>query len=95
MYVFDTVRGLTNSYQTTWTYCGRNRRGTFQELTVFNEIAEAVGCRRPLRLVRSIRNYPAVDSILYGPNDPNALVTFIQITMNEDHAITVSGLELI
>ena len=38
------------------------------------------------------RDFLAVDSILYDPNDPNAVPTCIQITMNTNHPIAVSGL---
>jgi len=55
----------------------------------------AVRKRKPLHLIPFVRDFPAVDSILYDPDDPDAVVTCIQITMNKDHAIVVSGLQQI
>jgi hypothetical protein len=100
------IRGLTDSILTKWTgWTGFNRtkwtcRGairhiTFDESTIFNELTEAVRNRMPVRLVPSARNFVAVDSILYDPDDPNAVLTCIQITMNMKHPIAVSGLKLI
>ena len=88
LYTFP-IRRLTdsNSNEMTWTYRGPTKRGTF-----FKEITKAVQDRKSLHLVPSARNFPAVDSILY---DPNAVLTCIQITMNKDHAMVVSGLQLI
>ena len=40
-------------------------------------------------------SFPSVDSILYDPNDPKAVLTCIQITRNMEHIIAVSGLRLI
>ncbi|KAF8505817.1 hypothetical protein F5888DRAFT_1604032, partial [Russula emetica] len=88
------IRGLTDSNQT-WTYRGRIRHITFQESTVFNEISKAVRKRKPLHLIPFVRNFPAVDLILYDPDDPDAVVTCFQITMNKDHASIVSGLQRI
>lgn len=79
----------------TWTYRGPIRHITFQESTDFHEIIEGVRYRTPLHLVSLVRNFPAVGSILYDPNDPNAFLTCIQITMNNEHPIAVSGLQLI
>ena len=88
------IRGLTDSDQT-WTYRGSIRRITFQESTVFTEISEAVQNLKPRHLVPIVRNFPAMDSILYNPDDPDAVVTCIRITMNMDHAIVVKGLQLL
>ncbi|KAI0277011.1 hypothetical protein BGY98DRAFT_982636 [Russula aff. rugulosa BPL654] len=95
---FD-IRGLTDSNLTKWTCHGAIRRITFDESTIFNELTEAVRNRTPVHLVPSARNFAAVDSILYDPDDPNAVLTCIQITMNMKqnmkHPIAVSGLKLI
>jgi len=88
------IRGLTDSDQT-WNYRGSIRHITFQESTVFREISEAVQDLKPRHLVPVARNFPAMDSILYDPDDPDAAITCIQITMNMDHAIVVKGLELL
>ena len=89
------IRGLTDSNLTKWTCHGAIRRITFDESTVFNELTEAVRNRKPVHLVPSARNFAAVDSILYDPDDPDAVLTCIQITMNVNHPIAVSGLQLI
>ena len=87
------IRGLADSEQAhTWNYRGSIQRITFQETTVFKEISEAVHHLKPRHLVPFERNLPAMDSILYDPDDPDAVITCIQITMNKDHAIAVSGL---
>ena len=88
------IRGLTDSDQT-WTYRGSIRHITFQESTVFKEISEAVQDRELRHLVSFVCNFPAMDSILYNPDDPDAVVTCIQVTMNMDHAIVVRGLQLL
>ena len=88
------IRGLTDSDQT-WTYRGSIRHITFQESTVFKEIRGAVQDRKPRHLVSFVRDFPAMDSILYNPDDPDAVVTCIQVTMNMDHAIVVRGLQLL
>ena len=88
------IRGLIDSNQMTWT-CRPIRRVTFEESTVFDEITKAVQKREPVHLAPLARNFPAVDSILYDPDDQNAALTCIQITMNMDHPIVVPGLQLI
>jgi|SRR5712671_885418 len=49
--------------------------------------------QKPLHLIPLAPNFPAVDSILYDPNDKSAVLTCIQITINNDHPIVVSGLK--
>ena len=88
------IRGLAKSDQLTWA-CRPIRRITFEESTVFNEIAEAVQRREPVHLVPLVRNFPAVDSIVFDPDDQKAVLTCIHITMNMDHPIVVPGLQLI
>ena len=85
------IRGLTDSNQMTWTHSGPVRHITFQESTIFSEITKAFRNREPLHLIPLVHDFPAVDSILYDPNDPNAVLTCIQITRNEEHPIDVSG----
>jgi len=61
---------------------------------IIEQIINAVQNKEPLHLVPSVPNVAAFDSILYDPNDPNAVLTCIQVTMNEkDHAIPVSDLQ--
>ncbi|KAF8498734.1 hypothetical protein F5888DRAFT_201198 [Russula emetica] len=86
------IRGLTNSDQMTWTYRGPIPRFTFQELTVTDKIKNAVENDGPLHLIPSALNFPAVDSIVYYPNE---VLTCIQITINSKHPIVVSGLRRI
>jgi hypothetical protein len=89
------IRRLTDTKQKTWTYRGPIERFNFQESTFLDGITEAVQHRRPVHLVPLVRNFPAVDSILYDPDDPDAVLTCIQITINKDHPIAVLGLQLI
>jgi hypothetical protein len=86
------IRGLTDSNQTMWNYRGRIPNTTFQDSAFFSEITKAVQNQEPLHLVPLSRNFPAVDSILYDPNDRKAVFTCIQITTSKDHPIAVSGL---
>ncbi len=88
------IRGLTpRSDQTTWIYRGRIDHTIFRKSTVIDAIMKAVENKQPLHLVPSVPNFPAVNSILYDPNDPDAVLTCIQITINVDHDIVVSGLQ--
>src|SRR5712672_2390843 len=75
------IGGLTDSNQMTWTLCGPIRRINFQTSRALGAITKAVQNREPLHLVPLARNFPAVDSILYDPNDPNAVLTCMQITI--------------
>jgi hypothetical protein len=83
---------LTDSNQTTWTY-REPECITFLEATVIKEIKNAVEKNEPLQLVPSTHNFPAVDSIVYDPNEDG--LTCIQITINSEHPIAVSGLKRI
>jgi len=85
------IRGLApRSDQTTWIYRGRIDHTTFRKSTVIDPIRKAVDNKQPLHLVPSAPNFPAVDSILYDPND---VLTCIQIMITVDHDIVVSGLQ--
>ena len=84
-----TIRGLTDLDEMTWTYRKTKRSDDF------NKITEAVEGRKPLHVVPIAHNFPAVDSIIYDPDDPDAVLTGVQITMNKEHPIAVSGLQLI
>ena len=86
------IRGLTSSEQTTWTYRGPFRRFDFlQDLDFIDEMTKAVQIKERLHLVPSALNFPAVDSILYEPDE---VLTCIQI-IHREHRILVSGLQLI
>ncbi len=85
------IRGLIRSNRTTWIYRGPIRRITFRESTIIDSIKDTVRNRQPLHLVPFVPNFPAVDSILYDPNDPDAVLTCIQNTINVDHDIVVLG----
>jgi hypothetical protein len=83
------IRGLTDSNEVIWTYRGHIPLFTFyQDQTAANEIDKAVATGTSLHLVPSISNFPAVDSIVLDPDG----LTCIQITINHDHPIDVSGL---
>ncbi len=65
------IRGLApRSDQTTWIYRGRIDHTIFRKSTVIDAITKAVENKQPLHLVPSVPNFPAVNSILYDPNDP-------------------------
>ncbi len=90
------IRRLTDSTQMKWTLHGPIHRIPLQESTVSYGIAEAVQNRKPLHLVPLASNFTAIDSILYDPMDPNAVLTCIQVTMDKkDHPIAVSDLQRI
>jgi hypothetical protein len=76
-----------------WTCRGPNKPFIFRESTVVDKITEAVNSQKLLHLVPLARNFVAVDSIIYDPNDPKACFTCIQVTRNPDHDITVSDLQ--
>jgi hypothetical protein len=80
------IRGLTDP--PAWTYRGRIPRFTFQEATVFKAIEGAVEANKPLHLVPSAANFPALDSIVYLPTEGP---TCIQTTMKSKHPIAVSS----
>jgi hypothetical protein len=88
------IRGLTDSNKV---WSGHEARPfTFEDLTFFNELTKAVMKKEPLHLVPSARNFAAVDSILYNPNDLDAVFTCIQVTVNrKQHAVSVEGLRKI
>jgi hypothetical protein len=83
-----TIRRLSDSGQIPWTYHGPIPRFVFEETTVISKIASAVAANESVHLVPSATNFPAVDSIIYYPND---VLTCIQTTINDDHPIAVSG----
>ncbi len=87
------IRELIRSDQMARIYRGPIKRITFWESTVIDPIKEAVWNRQPLHLVPFVPNFLAVDSVLYDLNDPDAVITCIQITINVDHDIVVSGLQ--
>ena len=88
------IRELIRSDQMARIYRGPIKRITFWESTVIDPIKEAVWNRQPLHLVPFVPNFLAVDSVLYDLNDPDAVITCIQITINVDHDIVVSGLRI-
>jgi hypothetical protein len=89
------IRRLTNSNEMTWTYPRGIVRFRFEKLTITDDMESAVENKTPMHLVPEASNFPAVDSIVYNPNDPDAVVTCIKITMNKDHTILVKGLRSI
>ncbi len=87
------ILGLTNPKEKkTWTFRGRIRYFT-EDSTAVDEVTNAVATKEPLHLVPLISSFPAVDSIVY---DPNEVFTCIQTTVNKgEHPISVSGLQRI
>ena len=89
------MRGLSESIRRkmTWTFRGRIPRFNFRQKEDFIiAITDAIQNKYPLHLVPSIRNFEAVDSIVY---DPNEVLTCTQITVSSKHPISVSGLQRI
>ncbi|KAI0003231.1 hypothetical protein BJV74DRAFT_881693 [Russula compacta] len=64
-----------------------------EESNVISKITEAVEKKEPLHLVPLAPNFPAVDSIIYDPNDAKAVLTCIQVTITEKHPIAVKSLQ--
>jgi hypothetical protein len=56
---------------------------TFQESTVLGEITKAVRDRKPLHLVPLVRNFLAVDLILYDPDGRPARSPYLYSNHNE------------
>jgi len=84
-------RGLTSS-DPTWIFRAKPGCVTFEEATVIDEITNAVETSQGLHLVPSEVNFPAIDSIVYQPDD---VLTCLQITISLKHRIAVSGLNRI
>ena len=78
------IRGLLpDSHNMTLEGHDAIRRFIFEDSTVFKELDQAVNNSEPVHLLPSSRNFPAVDSILYNPNDGSAVLTCIQVTVKE------------
>ena len=91
------MRGLSEPIlgKTTWTFRGPIPRFNFRQKEDFiGAITNAVQKKIPLHLgpLARARNFVAVDSIVY---DPNEVLTCIQITVSGQHDIRVSGLQRI
>ena len=85
------IRRLTSPGEMTWTCRGPIPRVNFLwESDFIDEITKAVQNNEPRHLVPSAPNFPAVDTILYGPND---VLTCIQTTVSSKHPINATGLE--
>ena len=82
------IRLLTGSDEITWTYRGPIPRVCFEQ-TFINEINEAVENKAQIHLVPEAPNFRAADSIVY---DPEEVLTLVQVTINHEHPIAVSGL---
>ena len=86
------IRGLTSPVEMIWTP-GSTSRFDFLDGSGFTgKLKEAVQNGTGVHLVPSIPNFPAVDSVLYNPDQG---LTFIQTTIREKHPILVSGLKRI
>ena len=84
------LRSLADSSITQWKYPGPARCVTFQSQTFTTSLQSAVDTRVPIHLVPLDPNFPAVDSILY---DPDEVLTGIQVTIRDEHPVAVSGLK--
>ncbi|KAF8257274.1 hypothetical protein EI94DRAFT_1692741 [Lactarius quietus] len=87
-----TIRRLANSNpdEMQWIYPGPTKHVNFDLSTAHGQIEEAIRLQLACHLVPLAPNFPAVDSIIYDPNDK--VLTCIQITRNVDHPIAISGL---
>jgi len=85
------IRGLTSPGITRWTCPGPIPRSNFlRELDFVRELGDSVRDNKDsLHLVPSVRNFTAVDSILYTRNE---VLTFIQCTVGKKHGIAAAGL---
>lgn len=88
------IRRLKNLDET-WAYRGPIRRVDFGESNVISKITEAVERKEPLHLVPLAPHFPAVDSIIYDPNDAKAVLTYIRVTITERHPIAVKNFQRI
>ena len=94
------IRGLSESIlePTTWTFrgpmpCFEFASNSRRKDHIIGAITDAVQNANPLHLVPSARNFGAVDSIVYDPNEE--VLTLIQVTVGSKHGISVPGLERI
>ena len=86
------IRGLASDSKEPWKCRGLIPRFNFlQESDFVNELTKAIQEKKvSLHLVPSVRNFTAVDSILYTRNE---VLTFIQCTVGKkEHPINVEGL---
>jgi hypothetical protein len=87
------IRGLSSPEQMTWSYRGPIPCFNFlRDSDFIEEITKAVQNKKPLHLVPSALDFPAVGSIFYHPNE---VLTCIQTTIRSEHSILVSGLQRI
>ena len=87
------VRSLVDSSVSQWTYPGPAPRVTFQSKSLTAAVQTAVDDNQPSHLVPDIPNFPAVDSIVY---DPNEGLAGIQVTVQQEkHGVAVTGLQRI
>jgi hypothetical protein len=80
------VRSLADSSIAQWKYPGPASRVTFQSQSFTPSLQSAVDAQDPLHLVPLDPNLTAVDSILY---DPGEVLTGIQVTIRNEHALAV------
>ena len=87
------IRRLDSSKKTRWSCPGPIRRANFLQKSDFIvKITKAIQEKQPLHLVPSVPNFPAIDSILYGPDK---VLTCIRVTISTKHGIHVPGLGLL
>jgi hypothetical protein len=87
------IRDLITGTKMAWTYRGPIPRLSFEEPSVVDKLEDVVKRKKPLHLVPLAGNFPAIDSIVYDPSE--GALTCIQVTLNSDHPIAVSGLKRI
>ena len=87
------IRRLYSSGKMRWGCPGPIRRANFlQQSDFIDKITKAFQDKQPLHLVPSVPNIPAIDSILYIPNEE---LSCIQVTISTKHGIQVPGLRRI
>lgn len=87
------IRSLVDSSIINWTYPGPASRFTFRSVLFASGLQLAVDKKEPSHMVPNDPNFPAMASIVYDPS--NGTLTFLQITTNPKHPVSVSGLKYI
>jgi len=87
-----TIRSLTNSTLSQWTYPGPVRRADFLTPSFTPSLQVAVDTQQPRHLVPWDPNFPTLGSVLYDPSGP---LTCIQVTLRKKHPAVVLGFKRI
>jgi hypothetical protein len=83
------LRSLAESTTANWTYPGCSKHISFSSRSFTSHLENAINANQSCHLVPQDPNFPAVDSILY---DLGAVLALIQVTINPEHPVAISGL---